>query len=47
MGLLIDQQMSSDKTEDKSTILSIIMDCGFRLQGQASIKVYEWISNPL
>lgn len=30
MGLLIDQQMSSDKEEDKSTILRIIMDWGFR-----------------
>lgn len=46
MGLLIDQQMSSDKEEDKSTILRIIMDWGFRWQGQASIKVYEMDFEP-
>lgn len=28
MGLLIDHQTSADKTEDKSTIPSVIMDRG-------------------
>lgn len=47
MGLLIDQQLSWDGTEDESTILSSIRNCGFLWQGQASINVYKEISDLL
>lgn len=47
MGLLIDQQMSSDKEEDKSTILRIIMDGAFVDKDRLPSRSMKWILNPL